>query len=141
MRTSSQTKFRSKLFPSKFDLRAVRYSNTAKVRLVWFWEAMNINKGGELMSVDMLLIHENFFSMKLATINSSLESNPDAALSIELAYGKDFCHEYIIMPRTCLDSQTRNLPQVMDLFRPRRFDNACAQIFFCFCLDFLIHGS
>ncbi|KAH0907317.1 hypothetical protein HID58_039144 [Brassica napus] len=157
MRTSSQTKFSSKLFPSKFDLRAGRYSNTAKVRLVWFWEAMNINKGGELMSVDMLLIHENarrkkiskrmnilqdivtgcnritgkaalldeiieyFFSMKLATINSSLESNPDAALSIELAYGKDFCHEYIIMPRTCLDSQTRNLPQVMDLFKPSNF--------------------
>ncbi|KAL0684273.1 hypothetical protein Bca4012_051121 [Brassica carinata] len=83
MRTSSQTKFRSKLFSSKFYLRAGRRSNTAKVRLLWFWEARNINKGGELISVDMLLIHENFFSIKLATINSSLESNPDAALSIE----------------------------------------------------------
>ncbi|CAF2154302.1 unnamed protein product [Brassica rapa subsp. narinosa] len=71
------------------------------------------------MSVDMLLIHENFFSMKLATINSSLESNPDAALSIEV---KEIFHEYIIMPRTCLDSQTRNSPQVMDLFKPRHTD-------------------
>ncbi|CAN6854560.1 unnamed protein product [Brassica oleracea] len=68
------------------------------------------------MSVDMLLIHENFFSIKLATINSSLESNPDAALSI------DFRHEYIIMPRTYLDSQTRSSPQVMDLFKPRHTD-------------------
>ncbi|CDY18491.1 BnaA01g27040D [Brassica napus] len=34
MRTSSQTKFRSKLFSSKFDLRAGRCSNTAKVCLL-----------------------------------------------------------------------------------------------------------
>ncbi|CDY18493.1 BnaA01g27020D [Brassica napus] len=26
------------------------------------------------------------------------------------------------MPRTCLDSQTRNSPQVMDLFKPRHTD-------------------
>ncbi|KAL0813038.1 hypothetical protein Bca101_069481 [Brassica carinata] len=41
------------------DLRAGRCSNTAEVRLLRLWEARNINKGGELMSVDMLLIDEN----------------------------------------------------------------------------------
>ncbi|KAG2321992.1 hypothetical protein Bca52824_015205, partial [Brassica carinata] len=37
---------------------AGRRSNTAEVRLLWLWEARNINKGGELMSVEMLLIDE-----------------------------------------------------------------------------------
>ncbi|XP_033137294.1 uncharacterized protein LOC103838187 isoform X2 [Brassica rapa] len=41
------------------DLRAGRCSNTAEVRLLRLWEARNINKGGELMSLDMLLIDEN----------------------------------------------------------------------------------
>ncbi|XP_013628143.1 PREDICTED: uncharacterized protein LOC106334408 [Brassica oleracea var. oleracea] len=40
------------------NLRAGRYSNTAEVRLLRFWEARNINKGGELMSIEMLLIDE-----------------------------------------------------------------------------------
>lgn len=31
----------------------------AEVRLLRFWEARNINKGGELISVDMLFIDEN----------------------------------------------------------------------------------
>ncbi|WZZ23739.1 hypothetical protein YC2023_007140 [Brassica napus] len=41
------------------NLRAGRCSNTAEVRLLRFWEAKNINKARELMSVDMLLIDEN----------------------------------------------------------------------------------
>ncbi|WZZ51640.1 hypothetical protein YC2023_051747 [Brassica napus] len=41
------------------DLRVGRCSKTAKVHLLRVWEARNINKGGELMSVDMLLIDEN----------------------------------------------------------------------------------
>ncbi|KAJ4890661.1 hypothetical protein Rs2_30409 [Raphanus sativus] len=41
------------------DLRAGRCSNTAEVRLLRFWEARNINKGGELMSVEMLLIDDD----------------------------------------------------------------------------------
>ncbi|WZZ42293.1 hypothetical protein YC2023_038552 [Brassica napus] len=40
------------------NLRAGRCSNTAEVRLLRFWEARNINKGGELMSIEMLLIDE-----------------------------------------------------------------------------------
>ncbi|CAN6899613.1 unnamed protein product [Brassica oleracea] len=41
------------------NLRAGRCSNTAEVHLLRFWEAKNINKARELMSVDMLLIDEN----------------------------------------------------------------------------------
>ncbi|KAG2328387.1 hypothetical protein Bca52824_011115 [Brassica carinata] len=41
------------------DLRAGQCSNTAEVRLLRFREARNINKGGELVSIDMLLIDEN----------------------------------------------------------------------------------
>ncbi|CAN6876937.1 unnamed protein product [Brassica oleracea] len=40
------------------NLRVGRCSNTAEVRLLRFWEARNINKGGELMSIEMLLIDE-----------------------------------------------------------------------------------
>ncbi|WZZ59972.1 hypothetical protein YC2023_060079 [Brassica napus] len=40
------------------NLRAGRCSNTAEVRLLRFWEARNINKEGELMSIEMLLIDE-----------------------------------------------------------------------------------
>ncbi|CAG7897029.1 hypothetical protein IGI04_029907 [Brassica rapa subsp. trilocularis] len=40
------------------NLRAVRCSNTAELRLLRFWEAHNVRKGGGLMSVDMLLLDE-----------------------------------------------------------------------------------
>ncbi|KAF2546621.1 hypothetical protein F2Q70_00023093 [Brassica cretica] len=40
------------------NLRAGRCSNTAEVRLLMFWEASNINKRGELMSIEILLIDE-----------------------------------------------------------------------------------
>ncbi|WZZ91778.1 hypothetical protein YC2023_120357 [Brassica napus] len=45
------------------DLRVGRCSNTAKVHLLRVLEARNINKGGELMSVDMLLIDENMYEL------------------------------------------------------------------------------
>ncbi|KAF3580763.1 hypothetical protein DY000_02029435 [Brassica cretica] len=40
------------------NLRAGRCSNTAEVRLLRFWEARNVRKDGELMSLDMLLLDE-----------------------------------------------------------------------------------
>ncbi|CAH8337466.1 unnamed protein product [Eruca vesicaria subsp. sativa] len=36
------------------DMRSGRCSDTVEVRLLRFWEARNVRKGGELMSVDML---------------------------------------------------------------------------------------
>ncbi|KAH0891345.1 hypothetical protein HID58_053774 [Brassica napus] len=44
------------------NLIAVRCSNTAELRLLRFWEARNVWKGGELMSVDMLLLDEHVTS-------------------------------------------------------------------------------
>ncbi|CAH8306679.1 unnamed protein product [Eruca vesicaria subsp. sativa] len=41
------------------DLKVGHYSNTIEVHLLRFWEARNVRKGGELMSLDMLLINEN----------------------------------------------------------------------------------
>ena len=40
------------------NLRAGRCSSTAEVRLLRFWEARNVRKDGELMSLDMLLLDE-----------------------------------------------------------------------------------
>ncbi|CAF1784549.1 unnamed protein product, partial [Brassica napus] len=57
----SKSKFRGKHFRinrSRWRIPG-RCSNTAEVRLLRFWEAKNVNKGGELISVDMLLIDEN----------------------------------------------------------------------------------
>ena len=38
------------------DLQAGRSSSTVEVRLLRFWEARNVRRGGELMGVDMLLL-------------------------------------------------------------------------------------
>lgn len=38
------------------NLKAGRCLNTTKVHILMFWEAMNVKKGGKLMSVDMLLL-------------------------------------------------------------------------------------
>ncbi|CAN6851711.1 unnamed protein product [Brassica oleracea] len=61
------------------DLRAGRCSNTAEVCLLRFWEARNINKGKELMSVDMLLIDENF------TPPASVDTSQDHVLRPSVA--------------------------------------------------------
>lgn len=53
------------------DLQTGRSSSTVEVRLLRFWEARNVRRGGELMGVDMLLINSQvmyqirFFSVKL----------------------------------------------------------------------------
>ncbi|WZZ61181.1 hypothetical protein YC2023_061288 [Brassica napus] len=36
------------------DLQTGRSSSTFRVRLIYFWEARNVHRGGELMGVDML---------------------------------------------------------------------------------------
>ncbi|KAH0908103.1 LOW QUALITY PROTEIN: hypothetical protein HID58_031424, partial [Brassica napus] len=52
------------------NLRAGRCSNTAEVRLLRFWEARNVRKDGELMSLDMLLLDEQS-TLIHGSINSS----------------------------------------------------------------------
>ncbi|CAH8331117.1 unnamed protein product [Eruca vesicaria subsp. sativa] len=41
------------------DLKVGRYSNTTEFHLLRFWEARSVRKGGELMSLDMILIDKN----------------------------------------------------------------------------------
>ncbi|CAG7876677.1 unnamed protein product [Brassica rapa] len=38
------------------DLQTGRSSSTVQFRLLRFWEARNVRRGGELMGVDMLLL-------------------------------------------------------------------------------------
>ncbi|KAF2561453.1 hypothetical protein F2Q70_00015586 [Brassica cretica] len=61
------------------DLRAGRCPNTAEVCLLRFWEARNINKGKELMSVDMLLIDENFMPPASVDTSQDLVLHPPVA--------------------------------------------------------------
>ncbi|CAF1920723.1 unnamed protein product [Brassica napus] len=64
------------------NLRAGRCSNTAEVRLLRFWEAKNINKGGELISVDMLLIDEN-----LTVVHGSIPASRQLQFKNRLSEG------------------------------------------------------
>ncbi|CAH8359542.1 unnamed protein product [Eruca vesicaria subsp. sativa] len=50
------------------DLKIGRCSNTTEVQLPWFWEARNVRKGGELMSLHMLLIDKNAASQRKVSL-------------------------------------------------------------------------
>ncbi|CAH8316387.1 unnamed protein product [Eruca vesicaria subsp. sativa] len=41
------------------DLKVEHCSNTTEIHLMRFWEARNVRKDGQFMSLDMLLIDEN----------------------------------------------------------------------------------
>ncbi|KAH0943449.1 hypothetical protein HID58_003086 [Brassica napus] len=70
------------------DLRVGRCSNTAKVHLLRVWEARNINKGGELMSVDMLLIDENADREIVQRVESAkIEMYPMAVTTLLYSHG------------------------------------------------------
>nr|VDC81641.1 unnamed protein product [Brassica rapa] len=56
---TSQHSIRRLRFPEKLSRASGRCSNVAEVRLLRYWEARNVRKGGELMSVDMLFVDEN----------------------------------------------------------------------------------
>nr|VDD44516.1 unnamed protein product [Brassica oleracea] len=77
------------------NLRAGRCSNTAEVRLLRFWEARNINKGGELMSIEMLLIDEADTLVQGCVSAVHQRNNPkfklsDGPVSIRFNEGTDF---------------------------------------------------
>ncbi|CDY14311.1 BnaA08g14420D [Brassica napus] len=70
------------------DLRVGRCSKTAKVHLLRVWEARNINKGGELMSVDMLLIDENADREIVQRVESAkIEMYPMAVTTLLYSHG------------------------------------------------------
>ncbi|WZZ07306.1 hypothetical protein YC2023_093227 [Brassica napus] len=56
---TSQHSIRRLRFPEKLSRASGRCSNVAEVHLLRYWEARNMRKGGELMSVDMLFVDEN----------------------------------------------------------------------------------
>ncbi|CAH8355306.1 unnamed protein product [Eruca vesicaria subsp. sativa] len=51
------------------DLKDGRCPNTNEVHLLRVWEARNVRKGGELMSLDMLLIDENAASQQRVSLH------------------------------------------------------------------------
>ncbi|KAH0914451.1 hypothetical protein HID58_028897 [Brassica napus] len=77
------------------DLKAGRCSNTAEVRLLRFWEARNVKKGGEL-SFDILLLDENLSNLLIdfrplykdplvPSVNSDLRTVSVKELSMHLS--------------------------------------------------------
>ncbi|CAH8389762.1 unnamed protein product [Eruca vesicaria subsp. sativa] len=48
------------------DLKAGRCSNSAEIRLLRFWEARNLNKKNQLMSIEMLMIDENQYKIQIS---------------------------------------------------------------------------
>lgn len=48
------------------DLKARKCSSVVEARLLRYWEARNVKRGGELMWVDMLLVDVNLSRLCLA---------------------------------------------------------------------------
>ncbi|KAG2311629.1 hypothetical protein Bca52824_023186 [Brassica carinata] len=65
------------------DLRAGRCSNVAEVRLLRFWEAKNINKRGQLMSLEMLLIDEQVMRVMDDTLHQALDLRHTSIRSLD----------------------------------------------------------
>ncbi|WZZ44402.1 hypothetical protein YC2023_040661 [Brassica napus] len=56
------------------DLKSGKCTSVVEARLLRFWEARNVKRGGELMWVDMLLVDVNFLMMicKAITVKASI---------------------------------------------------------------------
>ncbi|KAL0854682.1 hypothetical protein Bca101_059834 [Brassica carinata] len=65
------------------DLRAGRCSNVAEVRFLRFWEAKNINKRGQLMSLEMLLIDEQVMQVMDDTLHQALDLRHTSIRSLD----------------------------------------------------------
>ncbi|CDY54731.1 BnaCnng27550D [Brassica napus] len=52
------------------DLKSGKCSSVVEARLLWFWEARNVKRGGELMWVDMLLMDVNVSLILLDLLRS-----------------------------------------------------------------------
>ncbi|CAH8331012.1 unnamed protein product [Eruca vesicaria subsp. sativa] len=74
------------------DLKVMRCSNTTEVHLLRFWEARNVRKDGEFMSLDMLLIDEN-----LTVIQDSVNANHQFMFRQHLSEGS--VYRLIGLPR------------------------------------------
>ncbi|KAL0789793.1 hypothetical protein Bca101_006039 [Brassica carinata] len=94
------------------NLRAGRCSSTAEVRLLRFWEARNVRKDGELMSLDMLLLDE-----QSTLIHGSINSSRVDTFRRRLSEGSDIptelfrfrSHEQLLT----LANTNRELPDIV----------------------------
>ncbi|CAH8323236.1 unnamed protein product [Eruca vesicaria subsp. sativa] len=62
------------------DLKAGRCSNSAEIRLLRFWEARNLNKNNQLMSIEMLMIDEDSMLVQ-GSVPASLQQTFRSRLS------------------------------------------------------------
>ncbi|KAL0706742.1 hypothetical protein Bca4012_073168 [Brassica carinata] len=75
--TKSQSSLSVKHQPHLWRIRLPRYSKTAEVRFLKFWEAKNVKKGGQLMGADFLLVEE-----KSTPVTSSLTTPVNVCVSL-----------------------------------------------------------
>ncbi|KAJ4906217.1 Uncharacterized protein Rs2_09875 [Raphanus sativus] len=71
------------------NLKAGRCSNMAEVRLLRFWEARNVHKNNELMSVDLLLLDELNANPREHQLQPKFRLS-DSPVSIRLGDGTSF---------------------------------------------------
>ncbi|CAH8367729.1 unnamed protein product [Eruca vesicaria subsp. sativa] len=62
------------------DLKAGRCSHSAEIRLLRFWEARNLNKNNQLMSIEMLMIDEDSMLVQ-GSVPASLQQTFRSRLS------------------------------------------------------------
>ncbi|XP_056862267.1 uncharacterized protein LOC108833521 [Raphanus sativus] len=112
------------------NLKAGRCSNMAEVRLLRFWEARNVHKNNELMSVDLLLLDElnanprehqlqpkfrlsdSPVSIRLGD-GTSFEANPDCEKDIPTEFFRFRNQEQLL----ALANTNRELPGIIFIFR------------------------
>ncbi|KAG5404076.1 hypothetical protein IGI04_010195 [Brassica rapa subsp. trilocularis] len=114
------------------DLRVGRCSNTAKVHLLRVWEARNINKGGELMSVDMLLIDENADREIVQRVESAkIEMYPMAVTTLLYSHGNAAdifqMYELFIELTIQLRKWVLNDPYTLSTPSRKRCDDVCVR--------------
>ncbi|KAH0885027.1 hypothetical protein HID58_061123 [Brassica napus] len=110
------------------DLRVGRCSKTAKVHLLRVWEARNINKGGELMSVDMLLIDENADREIVQRVESAkIEMYPMAVTTLLYSHGNaaDIFQMYELTIQ--LRKWVLNYPYTLSTPSRKRCDDVCVR--------------
>ncbi|CAN6999110.1 unnamed protein product [Brassica rapa subsp. trilocularis] len=56
-------------------LKSGRCSSVVDARLVRFWEARNVKRGGELMWMDLLMVDVNVSDLLFALLSGDLQSN------------------------------------------------------------------
>ncbi|CAF1841986.1 unnamed protein product [Brassica napus] len=120
-------RFRWQPYTLLADLRVGRCSKTAKVHLLRVWEARNINKGGELMSVDMLLIDEKHREIVQRVESAKIEMYPMAVTTLLYSHGNaaDIFQMYELTIQ--LRKWVLNYPYTLSTPSRKRCDDVCVR--------------